>query len=257
MFPSRDLPVALDLQYASAGGQQPVLTITIEVKIDALTFASQDGKEKAVVDLAGFVYDARGKPGSSFQQQVTVTPATTDEPRRQGEGVVYKHRVSLKPGLYQVRGGARDQKSGRAGSTNEWIEIPDLTTRRLAVSTITLREAAATNGPALESLTSRGLVNHRFARDSAIRFDGHIYNATGGENSKPDVAVQLQILRDRQPVVTTPLQRVPDNQSPAALGFGGNLSLQRLPAGRYVLIVTAIDRVSKTSASQQTRFEIN
>jgi hypothetical protein len=38
--------------------------------------------------------------------------------------------------------------------------------------------------------------------------------------------------------------------------FAAELPLAGLPAGRYVLQITVVDRVSKQSASQQTRFEI-
>ena len=42
----------------------------------------------------------------------------------------------------------------------------------------------------------------------------------------------------------------------AAIPYAAELSLSRLPAGSYLLQVTAVDRVAKQSVSQQTRFEI-
>jgi len=251
IFPSRELPVAVELQYSANGTRESLLTINVEVKIDALSFSAASGKDQAEVELAGFVYNAQGKVGSNFQEHVSVTPVAT-EPREGGQGVFYRHRVALAPGLYQVRVGARDQQSGKIGIANEWIEIPDLATHKLTVSTIALRQTMATNATA----PSSPLVNHVFHRDAGLRFDGHIFNATLAD-SKSDVAVQLQVRRNRQPVLSTPLQRIPDNPSSSALGFGGTLSLQHLPVGRYLLFVTVIDRLSKTSASQQTRFEIH
>ena len=66
------------------------------------------------------------------------------------------------------------------------------------------------------------------------------------------------MLRDGQPVITTALRKVSTEGAEALerLPYAADVSLEGLPAGFYLLQVTAIDRVSKTSASQQMRFEI-
>ena len=43
---------------------------------------------------------------------------------------------------------------------------------------------------------------------------------------------------------------------PTRIAFGEDLSLANLPAGRYLLRVTAVDRLSKKTASQFSRFTI-
>jgi hypothetical protein len=40
------------------------------------------------------------------------------------------------------------------------------------------------------------------------------------------------------------------------LPYAADISLEQLPPGRYMLLVTAIDRLSRTTASQSTRFQI-
>ena len=86
-----------------------------------------------------------------------------------------------------------------------------------------------------------------------------VYNAARAPaDSKPDVALQVQVVRDDQPVITSPLRKVSVEgvEDLVRIPFAAELSLGGLPAGRYVLQITAVDRVSKQSASQQTRFEI-
>jgi hypothetical protein len=86
-----------------------------------------------------------------------------------------------------------------------------------------------------------------------------VYNAARAPaDAKPDVALQIQVVRDDQPVVTTPLGRVAVEgiEDLSRLPYAAELPLQGIPAGRYVLQITAVDRVSKQSFSQQTRFEI-
>jgi hypothetical protein len=107
---------------------------------------------------------------------------------------------------------------------------------------------------------SRLSVDHRFDRTSKLRFLTFIYNASRGTNgaSSPDVALQVQVLRDDQPVITTPLRKVQNDGAAdlARIAYAAEIPLEGMPAGRYVLQVTAIDRIAKTSASQRVNFEI-
>src|SRR5688500_18027139 len=52
--------------------------------------------------------------------------------------VVYSHKIPLKPGIYQIRVAARDEKSGNVGSSAQWIEIPELSSKKLTLSTLLL-----------------------------------------------------------------------------------------------------------------------
>ena len=180
------------------------------------------------------------------------------------EDLVYSHPVFLPPGLYHVRVAARDERSGRAGSAHGWLEIPDLSKGQLALSSLLLdtRSAASKESAGLDQnlVDSMGVsVNHRFPRGDYLRFLVFVYNAARATaDSKPDIAVQIQILRDGQPVITTPLKKV-SNEITTDLGripYAAEVSLAEVPAGRYLFRLTVVDRVSKTSASQETRFEI-
>jgi len=87
-----------------------------------------------------------------------------------------------------------------------------------------------------------------------------VYNAAlSPADSKPDVAVQVQIVRDEQPVTTSALKRIAVEgiADLTRIPYAAEVSLNGLPAGRYLLQVTVVDRVSKKSASQQSRFEVN
>ena len=99
--------------------------------------------------------------------------------------------------------------------------------------------------------------NHRFPLNSRLGFLTYIY--TGGGTLPPDIALQVHILRDDLPVLTKPLVKVETNdiRQPRQMSYGEDLSLSGLPAGKYVLQVTAIDRVAKITTSQRVRFVIN
>src|SRR5207249_10150289 len=97
---------------------------------------------------------------------------------------------------------------------------------------------------------------HRFRSGSALGFFLFIYNATRNSTDS-DVALQMQIFRDGQPVTTEPLVKVPSTPSSApGIPYGEDVPLRDLPAGKYVLQITAIDRIAKKSAQQHVGFNI-
>jgi hypothetical protein len=86
----------------------------------------------------------------------------------------------------------------------------------------------------------------------------YVYNAAPGPAQRPDVALQIQIFRDDQPVFTAPLKALSTEgvTDLSHIPYAAELALASFPAGRYVLQITAIDRAAKTSATQRTGFII-
>ncbi len=102
-------------------------------------------------------------------------------------------------------------------------------------------------------------VDRRFARNSAMRFVTYVYNATAGADSAPpDVALQVQMFRDDQPVFTAPLIKVKTAgiADLTRIPYAAELSLTTFPPGRYLLQITALDRVAKTSTTRRVKFII-
>lgn len=101
--------------------------------------------------------------------------------------------------------------------------------------------------------------SHRFHRQSLLRFLIFAYNSSlSPADQKPDVAVQVQIVRDDQPVLTTALRKLSTDgvTDLARVPYAAEIPLDELLPGRYLLNVTLIDRVSKQSTSRQTHFDV-
>ncbi|MGH9930048.1 MAG: hypothetical protein ACREA9_12615, partial [Pyrinomonadaceae bacterium] len=180
--------------------------------------------------------------------------------------VVYTYVLNVPPGLYRVRAGARDEATGSIGSAQEWIEVPDLAKQKIVLSSIVAERGSASIGSPLGTVAeglkaSPDLVNfsvdRRFNLNSSLGFVVFIYSAARPD-TPPDVVVQVQVLRNGQPVITTSLRKVSTKGLPdlTRLPYAAEISLEHLPAGRYLLQVTAIDRVSKAADTQSLRFTI-
>ncbi|HST52731.1 MAG TPA: VWA domain-containing protein [Pyrinomonadaceae bacterium] len=259
-LPRAGVPTALALGYVLHPQEgDALLTTLVEVDRSGLTF-DQAVKPRALFELLCAVIDDRGKTISSFGKTLAVTtdPAVHD-PR---QNVVVSFQTKLAPGLYQIRVATRDAASGRTGSSMQWVEIPAFDQGKLLLSSIFLGSQAAGEGDAAAQQFEQSLatlnVDRRFARNSSIRFLTYIYNAAGGETTPPDVALQVQVFRDNQPVFTAPLSKIKTEGLPDAsrIPYLAELPLESFPSGRYVLQLTAIDRTAKTSASQRTSFVV-
>jgi hypothetical protein len=263
-YPVHDIPVSLSLSYLKTATKGPRLSAALQVPHEFLSFVPTNGKSVATLTLVGTVFDEKGNEGGSFHNRVTVE-APTAEAAKDAPDLTYGYPIYVPAGLYQVRVGVRDEATGRAGTAHSWIEIPNITSGELALSsvltglrsqgTISNASAPAPGTPEIVNLS----ITNRFSPSGYLRFLVMIYNAMRAPaDSKPDVALQVQVLRDDQPVTTTPLRKVSTDEVAdlTSIPYAAELPLNRLPAGRYTLQVTVVDRVAKKSASQQTRFEI-
>ncbi len=262
-YPNRDLPVSLGLHYIQVPTKGVMLSAALEVPSEPFSFSTVDGKRTAVVNVAGSFYNDRGQVGAFFNNQVKIE-ASSEAATNDGQELIYNYNVYLKPGLYQVRVGARDEKTGRAGTAHGWVEIPDLSTGQFALSSLLVgsREITPVSNASLEG-GRMGAVNlsvtRRFSREEYLRFVIFVYNAGLSPNdSKPDLAVQVQVVRDQQPVVTAPLKKIATEglDDLKRVPYAAEISLKGLPSGRYQLQVSVVDRISKRSASQQSRFDV-
>jgi VWFA-related protein len=265
VYPNRDLPVSLSLSYVNTPTKGAMITAFMQVANEFLTYIpAANGRQTAVVDVAGTVLNDKGKVGASFGSRLTVDGGSLAANNAQDPG--YGYAVYLGPGLYQIRVVARDEKTGRSGSAHSWIEIPDLASGQLAMSSLIIgvrapsaSSATTSTTPSLDAATELRIAR-RFSPTDFLRFMLFVYNgARATVDSKPDVALQVQVIRDDQPVITSPLRKVSVEgvEDLSRLPFAAEIPLNGLPAGRYVLQITAVDRVSKQSTSQQTRFEID
>jgi VWFA-related protein len=257
--PRREIPISLSAVFMDTPEHGLVLTSSVRVANDSLSYGPIEGKPGAAVELAGVVVNDRGKAVGSFQTRLHINAIDRDGENQKPSGSIYNSRLPLHPGLYQVRVAARDTNSGQMGSAQQWIEIPDLKSRRLTLSSLLLDvQNVAVNNSGISQVQFS--VDHRFARNSSLSFMAFIYNAIRAENGKtlPALTIQPRLLRRGRVVQTGPLRKVElGSQDLMRILCGGEISLNSIPAGDYVLEVLVIDAINQTSTSQRTRITVN
>lgn len=255
--PKRGIQTTVSTSYLDTPNNGTMLTASMQVAAEMLGYGP-DGKQPAAVDVAGVVLNDQGKPAASFKTRLNVSPLSKDPSKPDASNVIYNYKVPLKPGIYQVRVAARDDRSGKVGSDMQWIEIPDLTQKRLTLSSLLIGGQVVGSGKADSAEQIQFSVDHRFSHSSHLGFWIFIYNAQREAQGAPDLTAQVQIFRDGQTIVTTPQRKLSTAGMTdlARIPYGGDFALSGLPPGRYVLQITITDRIGKASASQRTGFDV-
>jgi hypothetical protein len=179
-----------------------------------------------------------------------------------------------KPGAYQLRIAVRDTASKRVGTASQFVQVPDLSKERLALSGIfvsgidprrakqpvdpnsrtpeTVDPADAQASPALR----------RMRRGMEMYYAYYIYNAKLGVARHPQLTTQMALFHDGQLVYEGKVAPY-DAESESdvkRLRSGGQIRLSPKAApGMYVLQIIVTDKLAKerqNTATQWIDFEI-
>ncbi|HEX8493675.1 MAG TPA: VWA domain-containing protein [Pyrinomonadaceae bacterium] len=264
-YPQHALSTILSVTFLDTPDNGPVLTSSTQIATNNLGYGAND-QQAATIDLAGVILNTEGKPAASFQTKLNVNSLPENQANADDAGVIYNHRAPLSPGLYQVRVAARDERSGRIGSAMQWIEIPDLKSKTLSLSSLLIGvQPVGETQKVSETPTTvpqvQFSVNHSFKRSSRLGFLAFIYNAAhaSSESGAIDLTSQVQVFNSQgQMVIETPARRLAINGDAdlARIPYAASFPLQALAPDSYVLRVIITDRIKKTTAMQQVSFTI-
>lgn len=272
----RELPVDAYPVFTNDAQAGSVINLSVQLTNDRLKFApaaaAPGGKTQAQVEVVCAVLDDKGKGIYSNGRTLTIggsdgsstTAANGAGEKSRGKLVTNFSIPVLAPGLYQVRAIARDTNSGLVGSAFEWVEVPDLKTNRLALSSLLVTERRRTGAqPASTGTTATPpdilRVDRRFARSSHALLQLYIYNATRKTAGvAPDVELEIKVLRDKRAVMNAPPHKVAlaAGSDPARIFYVAEVPLGSMTGGLYLLQVTVTDRAAKTSVTRELDFYV-
>ena len=267
-FASGDVNIQLTSLFGDeANGAGSYLRSLLHIDAKDLTFTpATDGTRTAELEMVAVAFGDNGQIVNQLSYPQTVHATTdADYQRMLQEGLVYILNFPLKKGgPYQLRVAVRDATSERIGAAMQFLEAPDLTNNRLALSGIVLSSAAEVDktsaaeqdiqsGPAVRQLRQGMMLDYRFL----------IYNAqASGTDANSPVQMQMRLLREGKPVFTGKVVSLDVNKepNPKRVSTGGRLRLgPELTPGNYVLHVVVkntTDPKKSRIASQWMDFEI-
>ncbi|MGH8595877.1 MAG: VWA domain-containing protein, partial [Gammaproteobacteria bacterium] len=200
---------------------QDAAQVTLQILVDGktVTFREDKGRFRFETEIVAMIYNSDGKRVDLKSQTVSGTLSAAGVELAKQNGIHYSRRVALKPGLHQVRVGVRetsaDPAAERAGTAAAWVEVPDLSKKKLTLSGLFLSDAVEPSaapaddgkaGSPSQSKMIQGVRYYRFGQPFIYLF--RLYNATPNEQADTDAVMQIEILKDEKVIVSLPWQPV-------------------------------------------------
>lgn len=237
-----------------------------------LTFTTEkDGRRKVVIDIAALTFGNSGTMVDSFNRTHTIHVSEVGYKTILQQGLRYEIAVPVKKaGPYQLRIAVRDAATDRVGSVSQFIEVPDLSKGRLALSGLLLgktsQELAQTEAAAHAANTDSNAESdsavRRFRVGAPLDYAFVIYNAKLDKTtSRPQLIRQIRLFRDGRLVHTSEAQPL-DTSGQAHLGrmlIAEQLQISGITPGEYALQVVITDQLAKGQhqiATQWIDFEV-
>jgi VWFA-related protein len=250
LYPQRQAPLQLTAGYVeSQDKSQKSLRLSMQIEPRLFLTQLESEKHKAELDVLGAAVDDRGTI-STFKHVLTITPSSLTAPP-----VVWHQQLTVPKGLYQVRVAVRERESGWTGSAMQWLVIPDEPAEKLHMSSLFIAARQAGENFSATPQPVKVSVDRMFGSNSILRYQTYVYVPA---TNSAEIDVHAEIRRNGTRVVSTPTSRVPNNIAPnqPGLPYWSEISLVGLSPGKYLLIVTAVDRKALSTASQQLTFTI-
>jgi hypothetical protein len=269
-FASGDIHLKLTSVFGHDAKAGPYVSSMLHIEGKDLTLAEEAGGfHKGTVNIAAFTFSDNGRIVD--QNSRTYTLRMNDEQYRKvlKQGFLYTIVVPVKkPGAYQLRVAVRDDASERVGSANQFIEVPDVSKNRLALSGVVVSgsdpsesnkprpdQASAGNEGAVDAVNPQASPSVRkFRGGMVLDYIFIIYNA---QSDRPQLESQVIMLRDGKPVFTGKMLPVDSSQLTdiKRVVAGGRLQLGTdMEPGEYVLQVVVVDKMAKEKYNTSTQW---
>jgi len=135
-FGSTGVHLQLTSLFAYDPKSGPFMRSMLHIDVRDLTFTTEaNGLHKSVFDVLAMTFGDNGVPVDQIGRTYTLQLPDAFYKRAQRAGLVYNVTVPIKkPGAYQLRMSLRDSTSERIGAVSQFVEVPDLKKKRLAIS---------------------------------------------------------------------------------------------------------------------------
>jgi VWFA-related protein len=135
-LPATDIPVYLAAGYFRIGDNKFFVPISLAVPGSQIPFASSSNQDKATLDVIGMALDSNKRQVGDMRDTVKLAVNASAEVRR--KNVQYDSGFILIAGKYHLKFVVRENQTGRMGSFETDVEVPDLKTQPLKMSSVVL-----------------------------------------------------------------------------------------------------------------------
>ena len=260
-----DLPVYLSAAYFRLAERKFYVPVSLIVPGSQIPFTRNNDQDRATLDVLGIVTDPEKHPVGQIRDTVKLSLNTAQLVQR--KNVQYNSGFVLPPGQFHLKFVIRENQSGRLGSFETDLTIPDFKSAPVKMSSIVLASQLQQSGKRKSDnpLVRNGSevipsVTHVFSADQHLYFYYEVYdpahastNTKSNDRNSPGIRLLTNVAFFRRktkayetPVVESEQLSAPDRK---AAVFQLDVPLTQLKPGFYTCQVNVID-----DASGQFRF---
>lgn len=254
---SSEVEVSANILFKQLPENKAAIDVHLLIDASNLHFKQEAGKYQTSFEIAGFVFDQYGKPRGGFNETVNANLTPESYRHALATGMSYAASTTLPPGYFQLRVVVREAGTGSLGTLSRYLEIPDLTSGRLTMSSIFLYAANPAAGA--NSQPEPLLALRQLSRRQDLRYAALIYNPKL-DKGKPQLTSQLIVSQGGSVLFREPEQpvEVPANSNAQIVKLG-QLALAKVKPGRYTLTLVINDQLAdkkKRSISRSAEFTV-
>jgi VWFA-related protein len=189
-LPATDVAVYAGASYFRRDDSHYFLSVSLVVPGSQIPFVQEKDKDNATLDIAGVVLEGGKFQVGQLRDTVKLAVDSTQQVRR--KNVQYNTSFVLAPGSYHLRFVVRENRTGRMGTFETDVQIPDLRKVPLRSSSVvlsSLRVPASgknkTTNPLVGDQTELvPNVAHVFTQDQHLYLQFEVYDAAKGKISR-------------------------------------------------------------------------
>ena len=253
-LPATDMAVYLDAMYFRLDENRFYVPVSLIVPGSQIPFVKGGDKDKATLDVIGEVIDEVKRPIGNARQTVKLNLDQSLGARQ--KTIEYTTSFNLPPGKYHLKFVVRENQTGRMGSFEADIVLPEMKKLPLKMSSIVL--ASARQPSKQETPLVRGgeeyvpNISHVFRQDQHLYLLYEVYgparekpaeNAPKGTKAGVDVLSSLELIQGTTKVFETPLVQATaiNVQSRDAVAMELDVPLDKLKPGQYLCQLNVVD----------------
>lgn len=274
-FAVNDISLKLNALFGNSTSIGPFIRSLMNISTKDLTLTDEpDGSKKAVFDVLAVGYGTDGLAVDQATKTFTLKFDKNNLAAAMEKGIIYDFSFPVKkPGAYQLRIAIRDHGSGKVGSANQFVEVPNLKTKRLTLTGVVVENMSfdtwqkISQGGSVSDKDKPDPLNdtshRRFKRGTVLNYAFTIFNAKiAASGQSASLTSQIRLFLNGKQIFEGSPQAIPQRSSkdPSTVSFAGSLSLaSQMVPGEYVLQTVVTDNLAKEkqkTAYQFLQFEV-
>jgi VWFA-related protein len=253
-LPATDMAMYLDALYFRLDENRFYVPVSIIVPGSQIPFVKGGDKDKATLDIIGEVIDEVKRQIGSARQTVKLNLDPSLQARQRN--IEYTTSFNLPPGKYHLKFVVRENQTGRMGSFEADITLPDMKKTPLKMSSIvlaSLRQPSKQNTPLVrEGEEYVPNISHVFRQDQHLYLLYEVYDPTRaklaenqpkGTKAGINLLSSLELIQGSVKVYETPLvqAKATNVDGRNAVSIELDVPLTGLKPGPYVCQLNVVD----------------